>query len=122
MEDRPPESPRVAFDYIKANLFRVVHADGIVGSVTPSGGVHLAFFSERAPIPKREVRAITPAGAIGDFIPEGSEMRNAVIREVDVGVMMSLDVAEALVGWLNQRIDESKNRNLTVPRDDEKQP
>ena len=43
----------VAFDFIKSEYFRVIHADGALGGPTPQGLVHMAFYSERPPIPRR---------------------------------------------------------------------
>lgn len=63
---------QVAFDYIKSNFFRVVHADGVTGGGTPNGSIHLAFFSERGPIPQREVRSIN---ADGTFQPSALSVR-----------------------------------------------
>src|SRR3989442_6878794 len=42
----------VTFHYIKSSQFRVVHADGIIGGVTPRGLIHIAVFSERPAIPQ----------------------------------------------------------------------
>ena len=36
----------VTFDYIKSNLFRVIHADGVWGGIAPTGKIHLSFFND----------------------------------------------------------------------------
>jgi hypothetical protein len=104
------ERPQVAFDYIKGHLFRVIHADGVIGGATPNGGVHLAFFSERTPIPQREVRTINSDGSLGTLLAEKSIIRPAIIREIDFDVVMSLPVAEILISWLQERVLEIKDR------------
>ena len=65
-----PESPsdRVRFDYIKSAAFRVIHADGVVGGVTPRLDVHMDFWSERFPIPQQVVHAVNSDGTLGDEI------------------------------------------------------
>jgi hypothetical protein len=63
-------APEIAFEYIKSNLFRVIHADGAIGGVTPSGNLHLAFFSERPAIPRMIVHKRDPSGTLGPPIPE----------------------------------------------------
>lgn len=108
--DRRDQVPQIAFDYIKGQLFHVVHADGVIGGVTPNGSIHVAFFSERSPIPQREVRAINADGTLGDQIIDQSVVRNAIVREVDVDVMLALPVAEVLIAWLQDRVLDLKNR------------
>ena len=118
MDDDPakPWSPaQVAFDYIKGNSFRVVHADGVIGGPTPSGHVHMAFFSERGPIPRREVRAVNRDGTIGDLIPDQSIIRNAIVREVDIDVVMSLPVAESMISWLTTMVSDMKKMPPSDP-------
>ena len=41
----------VAIDYIKSPDFRIVWADGVVGSATPNGLIHFALYAERPAIP-----------------------------------------------------------------------
>ena len=100
--DRREQLPQVAFDYIKGNLFRVVHVDGAIGGATPNGGLHIAFFSERLPIPQREVRSVNPDGSLGGIAE--SKVRPAIVREIDFDIIMSLPVAEGLVSWLQERV------------------
>lgn len=106
--DGREQLPQVAFDYIKGNLFRVVHVDGAIGGATPNGGLHVAFFSERLPIPQQEVRSINPDGSLGGIIQ--SKVRPAIVREMDFDIIMSLPVAEGLVSWLQERVTELKTR------------
>ncbi len=104
-----PWSPtQVAFDYIKGNAFRVIHADGVIGGPTPSGHIHMAFFSERGPIPQREVRAVNRDGTVGDLIAGQLVTRNAIVREIDIDVVMSMQVAESMATWLNAMISDIK--------------
>jgi hypothetical protein len=101
-------SPEVAFDYIKSQYFRVVHADGALGGLTPQGHLHFAFYSERPPLPRRVVHPVNNAGQLGDPILEKMVIRDALIREMDVDVIMRLDAAEQFHKWLGDRIQELK--------------
>jgi hypothetical protein len=56
--NKEPSDKEVAFDYLKAPDFRVVWADGIFGTITPNGLLHIAPFAERLAIPRRQVFAI----------------------------------------------------------------
>ena len=100
----------VVFDYIKGEYFRVIHADGMIGGPTPQGQLHIAFFSERPPIPRRLVQPVSPTGVLGSPIPEKTVVRDCnFVRELDIDVMMTFQVAEQFHQWLGQRIDEMKN-------------
>ena len=102
--------PLVAFDYIKSQFFRVVHLDGAIGGVTPNGSLHISLFSERPAIPQREARRLNADGSLGELVIEESRIRDAIVRELDVDVIMSLPVAEALAAWLNERVSEMRSR------------
>jgi hypothetical protein len=109
------DSP-VAFEYIKSQLFRVIHADGVIGSVTPSGNVHVAFFSERPAIPRMMVHARNPNGTLGDPIPEQTLVRPGVIREMDVDVVLSPAALDLMLTWLTDRKRELIDRNELVKK------
>ena len=102
---------RVAFDYIKSNFFRVLHSDGAIGSITPSGGIHLAFYSERPAFPRRVVHALDVDGKLGALLPELTESRGSVVREMDVDVVLSIDAAKAVYEWLGLKINELNKNN-----------
>jgi hypothetical protein len=101
-ENQPPE--RVTFNYIKSNLFRVIHVDGISGGVTPSSDIYINLYSERFSIPKKLVYELDSEGSLDEVIEERDDL-NSVIREIDVSAVMSLDTAKALVQWLKDVIE-----------------
>ena len=99
-EESPPES--IEFHYIKSNSFRVVHADGVWGGLTPRGYISMSFFSERNPIPRRITYDVTPEDMLGQ--ETGRDSRSGFIREVEVEVMVDLDMAKSLIRWLEDKI------------------
>jgi len=99
-----PPKPSVKFDYLKSNTFRVLHADGIYGGITPQGLLQIAFFSERFPIPTQMVYEVTPAGKLGKEIPELRVGRDALVRELDVSVLLNGEIAKALHNWLGDHL------------------
>ena len=111
----------IAFDYIKGAFFRVIHADGVTGGVAPSGNIHMAFFSERGPIPQREVRTLSQDGVPGALISEKSVVRPAVVREVDFDVVMSPRVAEAIIDWLQSAVVDLKRTAALVDKTGQQQ-
>ena len=98
-----PEPAKVVIEYIKSQLFRVVHADGAIGNVTPSGNIHIAFYSERSAIPRLMIHPRTENGTLGDPIPEQTVVRPGLIREMDVDIVLSPSGVDALLTWLQDR-------------------
>ena len=99
-KEDPPES--IDFHYIKSNGFRVVHADGAWGGLTPRGYIAMNFFSERFPIPRRLAHEIRPDGTLAQETDRDS--KKGVVREVEVEVMVDLAMAKSLILWLNDKI------------------
>ena len=99
-----PVQDRVKFDYIKGNFFRVVHADGIFGGVTPSLDIHMDVWSQRSPIPKQVVHEVKPDKTVGEEIVDERVVRDAIVREVEVGVVFNFAMAKLMVDWLNDKI------------------
>jgi hypothetical protein len=106
---QPPPSPTagprsVRFFYIKNALFRVVHVDGAIGGITPSGKVHCAFYSERPAIPQETEFELSEDGRLGEQL--SAEGKQGVVRELDFDAQMDLKTAIQLRDWLTRTIDE----------------
>lgn len=108
---------KIKFGYIKSNLFRVIHADGAIGGLTPSGNVHISFYSERSAIPKTMFHTRNEDGSLGSPIPEETIVRDEIIREMDIDVVLSPAAVDGLIKWLTDR-----RADLAVHRDTISQP
>src|SRR5437899_2053998 len=91
---------RIDVDFIKSNLFRVVHADGVWGGPTLQGNIQVCFFSERPAIPRRVVYGVDKDGAIGEELIEERVSRNSIVREVEAEIVFSLPTAKIIRDWL----------------------
>jgi hypothetical protein len=94
-----PES--IHFDYIKSNQFRVIHADGAFFSLSQTS-LTISFFAERQPIPRRVTHKVNPDGSIGDEIVDQRVVRDAVVRDTEVAVAMSIETAKRI----REKVDE----------------
>lgn len=92
-------------DLIKSNYFRVIHADGVSGSVTPAGTIHLDFWNEREAIPRRITYTFDAKGELLDAQPES---RSDFVREVELGVVMSRATAAFVRDWLTDLLTEGE--------------
>ncbi len=103
----------VEIHYMKSNLFRVIHADGAMGSLTPRGLLHMTLYSERVAIPKRGFRAISEGGQ--NLEPEVfTETIGGVVRELEVDVLIDEELARELRDWLTRRLDDFVKFKETV--------
>jgi hypothetical protein len=101
---------KIKFDYIKSNFFRVARADGAWAGTNGFSDVVLSFYSERTPIPRQVVHSITEQKALGDEILAERITRDAVVREVEISLSMSLGVAQSLHDLLAQQIREIESK------------
>ncbi len=100
---------RVKFNYVKSNLFRVIHADGAVVALNPNQDISINLFSQRFSIPDESIVELGEDGmAISETTISDIEEENVdsvVIREIDVLAVMSLDGARQLVDLLQDIIE-----------------
>lgn len=88
--------------YEKGNFFRVIHADGAYGGITPHGNLHFAFYSERSAIPK-QVEFDVVDGLPG---PERViDTKKGLFREIETDVVMSFGTAVQFKFWLEHQLD-----------------
>jgi hypothetical protein len=92
--------PSLKFHYIKGNFFRVVHADGAIGGLTPSRQIFMSVYSERSAIPKVIEMEVSSEGNLGNEIRR--EGKDGLVRELEVGIMLSASAAEAIAAILLQ--------------------
>jgi hypothetical protein len=107
-----PSESEVAIDYIKSPDFKIVWADGLVGSATPNGLIHFALYAERPAIPRRQVFAIEKiapnVGKLGAEILEKQISRGSIVREMSFDVLITAQTAETIANWLLKRAGELK--------------
>lgn len=91
----------LAFDYIKSADFKTIWADGAIGGITPSGNIHVALYSERFAIPKREIFKVDwDSGELNEQNHDKTESRNAIVREMSCDLVLQPKVAKALAEWI----------------------
>lgn len=99
------EAGQIRYDYIKSNLFRVIYVQGIFGGITPKGNLQIALWNERWPIPKQSTYKFSSAdGQISDEIMEERVVRDAVVREVEIQLLMDIDTAKVFSSWIQKHI------------------
>ncbi|MGI9068614.1 MAG: hypothetical protein ACR2HX_19700 [Pyrinomonadaceae bacterium] len=100
-----PENPsneehEVNFKYVKSNFFRVIHADGAWGGLSPRGDIHISFYNERVAIPDSSSFVVSEEGIKQPETFQGS----GLVREVEADVIIDLPTAQSLRVWLDDKI------------------
>ena len=109
--------------YIKSNFFRVVHSDGAFGGFTPQGNIFVGIYNERAPIPDVTYQAIEGGIVRKDIVEHRQDGKTEIIRELEVGLTMDINVAKSLLDWLKEKIEvfeKIKNSSVTEQSADKK--
>jgi hypothetical protein len=101
---------KVRFNYVKSNLFRVIHTDGAMAAWNPNGNVTINLYSQRFSIPEEVIFDLDDDDEIvGEGIVVEREKENidtTIIREIDVLAVMDLETAVELVRQLQNIIAE----------------
>lgn len=93
----------IVFSYFKSNFFRVVHADGAWGGLSPRGDIHISFYNERAAIP--DSSKVVVSGKTGQALkPEEFVASSRYVREMEIDVIVDLATAIQLRKWLDDKI------------------
>jgi hypothetical protein len=109
---------KVQFHYIKGPSYRESACHGVIGGPTPQGKIWMGFFTERNPLPRMvEFHILPPADGSTSIqfneaatTPDLIDTKEGVVRHVEFGTYLDLDVAERLQNWLAERIAMVKGK------------
>lgn len=86
----------------KSSFFRVVHADGTLCALSPTGNVCLTFYNDRAGFPKEMVEGVNGEGIVTGEIREKRDEPQGYARELETQIVMSKEAAMRLWRWLGE--------------------
>jgi len=99
---KPPGTVNVKFR--ESKTFQMVAANGAWGGPTPQGDIICHFFIDGQALPESVQMEIDPVTRA--MVTKSASGTNAIIREVQVAVMMRPDIAKAVGLWLIKKADE----------------
>lgn len=105
MKEKKPKS--IKFIYNKTPNYRTYTVGGIVGGLTPKGKLFIDLFNEKRALPDSVIHELSEEGLLGKEIER--KVNDGVIREIDCGIYLDIDVAVVISDWLNERIKEFNN-------------
>ncbi len=86
--------------YEKNSQYRTIHADGVLGGLTPKNAINLNFYSTRNVIPKHRIHQITSSGTLEKVGINSEDSKKGIIREIEFGVYMSKETATEIYEFL----------------------
>lgn len=101
---RTSPTPSIQYRFAKSNDYRVVHADGAWGGITPQGNLSMGLFAERRSAPETVTYQMTETG----LQETGRTGPQPTIRELQVEVVLSTEVARSLIGWLQGHVETAE--------------
>jgi len=109
------EQAKVFFKYEQSDGYRIVHATGARGALTPNGDILFELFTEFALMPSEEIRRLNPNGTLGELeCPQPRKQTVEMFRQLQVGVVVSPGDAETIGKWLLKKVEEAKSRQAIV--------
>lgn len=111
---------KIRFDFIQSRAYRVIHVDGATASVTPDGHAFISLWNEHVPAPDRVVHDVVD-GQLGNERRDERVATDAIIREIDVGLMLdhnTLHGLHALLGELLTRLKAKQGQSDVATKGD----
>lgn len=112
--DDTPQAETLCFYYLKSNFFRVIHADGGVGGVTPQGNIQIDVYNERLPLPQQVVYSLNTDYTLGEEIMERRVSKEGIVREVEVQIVLGIEEAEGFHDWLGLQIERAQEMRSRI--------
>lgn len=105
MTEQDKSTETLTFRFIKDNRFRVAHASGFIGNITPQNDIFVSFYNERYALPDRFTFALNDDGNLGELLD--GDISEDVIRDLDFGVLMNSNTAKNLILWLTEMVRQA---------------
>ncbi len=102
------EQPKVRIEFEKSPHYRLMPADGAWGGPTPRGRIMVNFFVDIPSAPYSITHDLTEDGQLGTELERSPAVDGTiprVARELQVGVLLSLEDAEGVGRWLLEQVE-----------------
>lgn len=100
--------------YVKTDMYRSYHVDGVFGGLTPRGNIYCEFFVERFVTPQKTVNKIEKNGHLGE--EKERVGKEGLIRQIECGISLDIKAATDLKIWLEEKI-EKYQESILIPEE-----
>ena len=94
---------RIRIYYEKSADFRTIYAAGAYVSITPQLNIQLSTFNDLVPTPDVTLHNISATGAL-ETTPVETVIKQGLMRETQVCILMTPDTAEKLIKAVQQTL------------------
>lgn len=98
------DTKTITIRYFKSYDFRASLATGVYGGLTSNGLINANFFTDRVIIPDIQTVDVNEDGITIGAMKE--EKHGDIAREVQACILMDLNAAKIIAGWLETKIRE----------------
>jgi hypothetical protein len=98
--------------YVFDKNYNPVYINGASGGVTPRGEIIANFFLERHGLPFSQTYSVKDNKLDKTIDIEPADFEESLVRFVDNGIVMNIDTAKEIRGWLDRMINMLENPNL----------
>lgn len=96
---------KITFKYIYQDDYNPVYVNGAHGGINVQGEIIANFYFERLPMPYKLTNEVNSEGIVGEMIDtDPKDLSKSIVRYVQSGVVMNLEVAKQVYEWLGKQI------------------
>lgn len=99
------QAREVTFVYRHSGGYRQVPANGVFGGLTTQGDFRMEFYLEAPEIPAEVRHRITEDQRLDEELSRTPAERR-IVRDLQVGILMSRDQARSLADWIHGKLAE----------------
>lgn len=96
---------KLTFKYKYPDDYNPQYINGAQGGINVQGEIVVNFYFERIPLPNSITQELNSEGVLGSVVStEPKDLTSSVLRYVQSGVVMNLEVANQVYKWLGEQI------------------
>lgn len=96
---------QIKVKYKYADDYNPQYINGAQGGINIQGEIVVNFYFERVPMPNSITHELSKEGMLGEAVAtEPEDLMRSVLRYVQSGVVMNLEVAKQIHKWLGDQI------------------
>ena len=96
---------KLTFKYRYPDDYNPHYINGAQGGINVQGEIVVNFYFERIPLPNSITQELNNGGVLGNVVEtDPIDLTNSVLRYVQSGIVMNLEVANQIYKWLGEQI------------------
>lgn len=96
----------ITFKYKYPEDYNPQYVNGAHGGINVQGEIVANFYFERVPMPNAITHELKSGGMLGEVVEtEPRDLAKSIVRYVQSGVVMNLEVAKQIYNWLGKQIE-----------------